>query len=324
MAIQPYEFLWIVKESAYGTQKTSPVAGTDSHYIRLAGPNRFTMRPKPTMRKIKYGGGYDIPGYAVSDQYLIMGNLEFELCYSHFTMLAQWATNRINAGQTTPWTTTEPSGDMASCTVYHAITTDTGTIRRKRYRGVKVHGGSIKCDTSTGLAMMSLSLQAQKMDANTPDGSSDPDATAFPAPADTAFPTDPLLMSHLTATINSSSLTYLQSLNLSWTNVSDARFFGSSKFIAFDRMRGRQARAEHTVLYTASPNWRSAFEAVTSYAASYAWTNGANTATVTYNASNLVDAVDDDLTPGKLFDQKLILENQYDTSASADIASSYA
>lgn len=320
MAYAPYEALWIVKESAYGTQEVTPVAGTDSIYIRLAGANRFTMRPNVTRRKIPFGGGYAVPGYAVSDQITVTGNLEVELCYTQAALLLDWAVTRINVAQTAPWTTTEPAGDLASCTVYHAIMRDDGTIKRRRYKGVKVRTGRLVSNAQNGLTMLTLGLGAQKMDANTYDSSSDPDATAFPLPADTAFPTDPVLFYHGASNtkVNSTALAYCQSVELSWTNRTDPRFF-QGNFIGFERLRGRESTINYSVLYTASPDWRAAFEAVTSYACATTWTNTTHTILMQYNASNLVDSVNDDLQPGKVYDQTFALQNQWDTSASADI-----
>ena len=59
------EFLWIVKESALGTVMTSPVAGTDSIYIRLIDGNSFGMLAEPVIEEIPYGGGFAVTAEAL-------------------------------------------------------------------------------------------------------------------------------------------------------------------------------------------------------------------------------------------------------------------
>lgn len=320
----PFEFLWVVKESAYGTTKNTPVAGTDSIYIRLDGANRFDMRPKKVTRAIPFGGGYAVRGYTVSDHDETMGKLDLTLCYSQAKLLLDWGITKINGSN--PWTTTEPPGDLASCSVFHGIKRDDGTIKRRKYKGVKVAAGKLSGSADTGIVTLSMNLRAQKYDGNTRESTSDPDATAFPAPADTAFPTDPLLFYQTNGAIslNGSTVSYPESVDLSWNNAMDWRYF-NSYFPAFDRLRGRASQLDMRVLYTASPDWRGLYEALTAMAGSVAFTNGTNTVTLSYNANNIIDpAPTDDLTPGRVYMQTFSLQNQYDTSAGTDITFTYA
>jgi len=326
VAYAPYEFLWVVKESAYGTTKTSPVAGTDSHYIRLAGANRFQMRPVKRRVKVASGQGFAAPGYAVGGTWDVRGSLELELCASQAALLLGWAFTRINAGQTTPWTTTEPSGDLISCSVFHGIMTDTGTIRRRKYKGVKVHATRLASSAQNMTLMARFDLVAQKHEGNADDSSSDPDATAFPAPADTAFPVDPFLHCHFTPTFGGSAIGYAQSVELVSTPAMDPRYPTGSgaRFLGFDRLRGRTNTVNLDTILTASPNWRSSFDALTSDDLSLVWDNGTNSITVDLKDNNLVDDLRDDLTPGQVFNQTLRFENQWDTGNSADIVFTYA
>ena len=314
MACPPYEFLWIVKESAYNTQKGSLVAGTDSIYVRLSGANRFGMRAVAKKLKIPFGGGFASPGYAKAYQWDIMGSLELELCYGQAQLLLDWALTPINAGQTVPWTTTEPPCDLASCVVYHGIQRDDGTIKRTRYKGVKVPSARISSSAANGSTMLQLQLRASQKDGNAFYTTTDPDATAFPAPADTAFPTDPVLFYHTNGLISvGGALAYVTSIELNIDNHLDHQFF-SSPYIVKDRKRGRSATASANVLYTATPNWRSDLEALTSRAASFGWTDGTTTLTVDYQGNNLLDTLTDDLQPGQQYMQKVDWEYQRDTS----------
>lgn len=323
---QPYEFLWVIKESAYLTQKGTPTAGTDSIYIRLDGANRFTLRPMPTQRAVAFGGGFAVQGYTVSDKMAVgVGQLAVTLCYSQAKLLLDWACTRINAGQTTPWTTTEPPGDLASCTVYHGVMRDDGTIRRRRYKGVKVHNWRLASSADSGLTTLTMGVLAAKMDSNAVDSSSDPDATAFPAPADTAFPTDPLLFVETNGgiSVGGSTVLYCQGIDLNVTNAMATRTW-NNRFVQVDRIRGRKSTLTAQVLYTASPSWRALYEALTTRAASFAWTNGVNTVTLDYKSNNIISGVEDQLQPGDLYDQAVTLESQYDTSAGTDLAFTFA
>ena len=324
MAYAPYEFLWIIKESAYGTAMTSPTAGTDSIYIRLAGANRFTPRPVPGYVTIPFGGGFAKEGYRKADKYAVAGNLQLELCYSQAQLLLDWAITRINSAQTSPWTTTEQIGDLASCTVYHGVMRDDGTIKRRRYKGVKAHDWKLSFSAQSSALMLTLGLQAQKWDGNAIDSSSDPDSTAFPAPADTDFPTDLALFQHTSTHVSiGSTLSYLESLELTGKNDMAGHYY-ASHFLSFDRLRGREATATCGVLYTATPDWRAALEGLTNETSSFAMTNGSNTITIDFKGKNLVTQVNDDLRLGDVYNQTFTLTNQWDPSSSADVVFTYA
>src|SRR3954468_12180303 len=179
------EFLWVVKESALGTVMTSPTAGTDSIYIRLIDGNSFGMVAEPVQEEIPYGGGFAVTAEIVSDHYACKGQLKTKLYPAQAAIMMAWCLTRITSGQTLPWVTTEPAGDLASCSVYHAVRRSDGTYRRKRFAGCKVAGARIEVSRQSTTAMLTLDLQASRSYGNGMDGSSDPDATEFPAPAET-------------------------------------------------------------------------------------------------------------------------------------------
>ena len=131
MAGTPREFLMVVQESAFKVPVTTPTVWTTSttyglanaqaYYVRLDGGNAFTMRPRPTRTvTVPYGGGFDVPAYMTADKQECKGQLTLILTVGQAPMWLSWAFQRINTAQTTPWTTTEPAGDLASCSIYHA------------------------------------------------------------------------------------------------------------------------------------------------------------------------------------------------------------
>src|SRR4051812_40001572 len=136
------EFVMFVKESAYKVPKTTPVvwtqastyglANSDAYYGRLPGSNQFTMRMRPIgLVTVPYGGGIDIPAFTVSDKQECVGRYTSIASVSTLPFFLSWAGVRINAGQTSPWVTTEIPGDLASASIYHGIQLSDGTILRK-------------------------------------------------------------------------------------------------------------------------------------------------------------------------------------------------
>jgi hypothetical protein len=83
-------------------------------------------------------------------------------------------------------------GDLASCTVYHAIKLSDGTYRRKKFTGVKVDAGQVDVSSKSTSATLTLTLTGCKALGHALDSTSDPDATEFPAPAETAYPSGPV------------------------------------------------------------------------------------------------------------------------------------
>jgi len=75
-------------------------------------------------------------------------------------LLVGWGFNRINSGQTSPWTTTEPVGDCASAIFAWGITDDTNTLTKYRGDGFKVQSMEVAMSRSTlgGAAVLSAQL----------------------------------------------------------------------------------------------------------------------------------------------------------------------
>lgn len=320
----PFEFLWLVKESAYMTPMASPAAGVDSIYIRLAGPNRFTMRPKPIRKKVPFGGGFAANGYVKSDKIEIKGALQVELCASQTAFLLGWLGVRINNAQTAPWVTTEPIGDLASVAIYHGIARSDGSIKRRSYLGTKGDGWGIKCSEDDFVAMLTANLTAATMTGDAYNSTSDPTSGAFAAPADTAFPIDPWLFLHTAGAylIGGANVATLRSMDWETKNVLFGNFY-NNPYLQYYHLRGRQTTLQQTTTYTASPDWRSQFEAIAALAGQVTFNNGTHTLVLNANAQNVIDDLSDDLQPGQVYAQDFTLENQWDPAAGSDIVVSY-
>ena len=141
------EFLFLVQESAYKTPVATPVVGrllANAFYIRLDGANVFTMRPRPVMVAVPYGGGVAIDAFRVSDKIECKGRLVTKLYAGPLSQfLLQWGGQQINTARP-PWTTTEPAGDLASVS---SITRSRGPTARSS--GASTWAARLTAGTST-------------------------------------------------------------------------------------------------------------------------------------------------------------------------------
>jgi hypothetical protein len=319
------EFLWIVKESSLGTVMASPVAGTDSIYIRLVDGNSFSMVAEPVIEEIPYGGGFAVTAEAISDHYGCKGQLKTKLYPSQAPLLMGLLMTRVD-GSGHPWTTTEPVGDLASVSIYHAVRRSDGTYRRKRFAGCKAAGGRIEVSRQSTTAMLTLDLQACRSYGNAMDGSSDPDGTEFPAPGEVDYPVGPYTFKQSAGGVTVGSVrTQYESLAIAIRNALDGRWFETS-YLTVNQFCGRKSTLDIDLYLKASPDDRSAFEAITAKAASVVLTNGVTgqNMTLQYNGQNTISALPYDLPLNQVFLQKLSLMNRFDPSASGDISVSFA
>jgi hypothetical protein len=318
------EFLWIVKESALNTPKSSPTAGVDSMYIRLIDGNSFSMYAKPIIEEVPYGGGFAVTAEAISDHYECKGQLKTKLYPSQAALLLGAALTRVD-GSGNPWTTSEPVGDLASFSIYHAIQRSDGTLKRTQYSGCKVAGATIEVSRQSTSAMLTLDLIASKSQGNSMDGSSDPSAMAFPAPAETAYPTGPYTFKStagglVIATSGSTARTEYEDLSIKIQNVIDGRWFEQS-YLQIVAFCGRATTLDSTIYLKPTPDDRTNFESIAVHAASlvFASTMTGDTCTITFNGQNTIIDLPYDLPLGKAFMTKLSLKNRFDPNAAQDV-----
>jgi hypothetical protein len=312
------EFLYIVHESAYLTPKSSPVVGTDAIYVRLDGSNAFKGRPKPVTVKVPYGGGVAIDAFVVSDKLAHKWTLSVLLYASQAQFLLSWAGVRIGGGGTTPWTTTEPVGDLGSCAIYHGITVNSGSTKRRVYLGSKVDQWTIEVSEDGTTVRLTLSGTSSTPQGNQFDSSSDPTSTPFPVPTDAQLAVDPYLFIHTNGDISiASTRAQVTSLKITSKNKMGGKFF-NSRFLQLYHFYGRETSLEASLVYALSPDDRTSFEGLTSLAVTIEFNNGTHTFTLTFNAQNVFDDVDDDLPIDNIYLQNDTLANLYDSSAGSD------
>lgn len=322
------EFLQIVKESALGTVMGTPVAGTDSIYIRLTEAQSFQMDTALEVETIPWGGGLSTPGELVSDHYSCRGSLSTLLYPSQAKFLLDWAITKVNQTPTPklPWVTSEPNGDLASCSVYHAIMYADGTFERKRFAGTKVARGRVEVNRQGTTARLSLDLVAARSYGNQMDASTDPDATEFPAPAESAYPSGPYTFKNTAGLLKvGSTRTQYESLSIDWTNTLDGRWFETS-YLTMLPFLGRSATLEAQLLLKVSPNDRTAYEALTAQDSEVSFTNGVTTTKIDFNGQNKIMSLPPNLPQNQVFMRTLRLQNLFDptigSGAGADITHS--
>lgn len=305
------------------TGTTYGLANADSYYVRLDGGNAFTMRPRPVSVSVPFGGGVAIAAYRVSDKQEVKGKLQLKLPVSQAPFWLSWAGVRISGG-TSPWTTTEPTGDLASCALYHAIQRSDGTYKRRVYLGAKVDGWDYEIGEASTVGTLSLDISASTPQGNQFDSSSDPTSGTFPTPADNYFASDPFVWIHTSGlvTIAGSSRSAITSLKVSCKNTL-ARSYYNNRFIQLLRWVGRTTTVATKLIYAASPDDRTAYEGLTPGTVSIGLNNGTHGFVVNLNAQNVMDPLDDDLPLDNLYWQSNTENNQYDATAGGDFALSF-
>lgn len=318
-----FEFLMWVKESALGTPIGTPVLGTDKIYLRLTDGNSFSMQAVPQYVDIPYGGGEAITVESLSEFTDCKGTLTTKLYPSQAHLLFDWAQNRINAGGTSPWTTTEPPGDLASASIYHAYQRSDGTLKRTRYAGVKVTRWQIAASATDPVWKLTMDLQAVKEVGNPIDSSTDPDATEFPAPADADLPTGPYLFKDsvgglLLGSSSGTVRTQYDDFSIDVTNVVDARPF-ESPFVQVISFRGRNSMLNSTLRLKATPDDLTPFLSGTAQRAQLTLVRGTTTV-IDFKAQNKIRQLTRDLPLDRTFMYKLQMKNVRDATAGTDIS----
>jgi hypothetical protein len=338
MSMTPREYLMIVQESAYKTPVTTPVVwnqGTtygltnaSALYVRLDGGNAFTMRPRPVQVSVPYGGGIAIEAFRVSDKAELKGALNVKLCVGQAPFLLSWAGQRINTAQTAPWVTTEPAGDLASCSIYHAIVRSDGSVKRRVYLGCKVDSWGLSVSEDSTVSTLSLQISGSTPQGNQFDSSTDPTNTTFPSPADNAFPIDPYVFLHLGGT---SFVTYggavrtrFTELTINSANILARRFY-ANRYIQLLRFVGRKTTVATKLEYPlAAQDDRTNYEGTLSEACSIELGNGTHSVTFGLNGQNVLGPLEDDLALSDIYFQSSTSNNMYDSAAGTDFTLTFA
>lgn len=292
-------FARLTIESAFGTAKTTPTAGTEQIVLRLPESNSFQVDVQPVHQDIAYGGGLDVLGDVVFDHVNVGWDVSTLLYPAQAPLLLKWALTRKSGSS--PWTSSEPTGDLLSMYGDRALTTRTGTVVRKSVPGMKVSQLVLSASRQDPKARLRLRGVCIKEIGNPIDSSSDPDATAFPAPAEADYPTGPYLFSHTATNFmwNGSALAKYESVTLTVDNMLDTRFFESRWADSID-FTGRKVTVDAVLLFKTSPDLRSQLQSLERGSLSIEFDNGTNSAKIDMGATGFIRSVKQDLQLGKV------------------------
>jgi hypothetical protein len=311
-------FLRISEEAAFAVFPTSsPV----QFYLRLDQGDSFSVMHKPEFWQIMSGSGFAVPALFGSQVSPLGMTLSIPLDYGNAAALLGWACQIINTGQTLPWTTTEIAGDLASATVEEAWSNFDGTIRRKRNLGCKVGSLSISCSRDSPVARLNMGIIGSTPQGNAYDGSTDPSAANFPAPADSVFLDNPVLFQHLKSglTIGNTARSNFQSINFTVQNRIKP-YFDEDRFANLIRFNGRTTTLSGVSRLKATPDDRTSYESAATIgsANTLAFVNGSHSVTFTLNAQNYFSQIGEQFTLDEEIYYAWTLSNLLDTAATTD------
>jgi len=331
----------ITQESSYLTPVAGPVVwttaaptGVNAYYIRLDEGNAFAMRARPQEVEVPYGGGLAIGAYRVSDKIECRGNLRLKLTAGIAPFILGWASTRVDAARTLPWPqASEPPGDLASCSIYHAIMRDDGSYRRRVYLGCKVDSWALDISTDSTVGTLNLGVSGSTPQGNVYDGSADPTAAVFPPPSDDNLPVDPYLFAHTSnlaggsVMINGADRQAITQLTFNGTNTL-ARSFFNQRFLGKLRFVGRKTTAAVRLEYALAPagDDRPVYEGQMPYGVTpipvvimfSTEPTGGHTLQLQMNANNVIDPLDEDLPLDNLYFQSSTHNNLWDATAHED------
>ena len=282
---------------------------------------------------VPYGGGYAVDAFRVADKIECKGRLTTKLYAGDVSkFLLNWAATQINSGQTSPWTTTEVAGDLASVAIYHAIMRSDGSIKRRVYLGCKVDSWDLDISENSTIATLSLDISGSTPQGNQFDSSTDPSSGTFPAPTDAQMPTGgtsgPYVFAHASGGLTiGSARTQFQSVKISSKNVL-ARRFWAGRFIGLLRFVGRSTTLEATNYYAAAPDDRTSYEGLVGFTTgggaytgtdvSFALSNGTHSITIDLKNNSVFTGIEDQTPLNDLYTQTTTVTNQYDPASSTD------
>ena len=308
------EYLLVVEESALNTPAATVTIGTNAFFIRLVDGNSFDMTATPIVEKIPYGGGFAVTSQRISDHYELTGNLKTKLYPSQAAFLLGWGLTRFD-GSTSPWATTEATGDLASCSIYHAYQyPGSATYLKKQYSGVKVSSLQIDVSRESTSASLTLGLKAcQQVGYGTNSGNP---TTLCPIPTEDQYPAGPYTFNSTAGnlTLGGALRTLFRELSFKVQNHLVGQWY-ENPYLSVLNSYGRDSMLDGRLYLKASPEDRVAYEALTAGAASLEFNNGTNTLTLTFNGANQFDALKRDLPLASQYEHQFTLLNIWDPTA---------
>jgi hypothetical protein len=266
-------FVKITQEAAFGTYNAGGTVLTP----RFSGSNAFSYMTNPEFWSVMDGSGLNIAALAGTATARLTGTLTTELCYSQALFLLGWALQRINAGQTSPWTTTELPNDLASCTCdfgYQPF--DSATFKTIRFLGCKCGSISLAASKEAPKVMATVGLLGGSPSAN----------PTLTAPLLTDYATDVCLFQHLKSgfTMLGASRTNFDSFTFTCTNQVKP-YWDENQYAVALRLGSRNISVQANLRLKSGSTDRAAYEAGTVGTLKLVFTNGTHTITLDMRAT---------------------------------------
>ena len=319
------EFLLLVQESAYKTPVTTPIVwpttSANAFYIRLDGANAFTMRPRPVMVAVPYGGGVAIDAFRVSDKIECKGRLLCKLYAGALSQfLIQWAAQTINTAQTAPG---PPRSPPATWPAFRATTRSSDRTARSSGGSTWVRRSMAGTSRSARTARSRRSPWTYRRPPRKATSSTALPilrSTTSPPPTDSQLPTNPYVFIHASGNLTiGSARTQFQSVKLSCKNQL-ARRYWANRFVNLMRFVGRSTTLEAVNFYAPTPDDRTSYEGLTTETTSFELNNGTHSITINMNTASVITTFEDQLPLNDLYTQTMTITNQWDSTAGSDLA----
>jgi hypothetical protein len=349
------EFLIFQQEKSFMTPQGAstgivwPTSSPNTFYARLTGGDSFTMRPRLAPVTIPYGGGFATAAFTVNDKLICEGRYTTDFYAGPFgKFLLGWATSQIDAAGTGTgtvsgtygWTYTGLPGNLATCSIWHAILQGNGGWKCRLYLGVMVKSWSFTISEQSTIGSFTMDLVGAKAQGNNWDTSVDPvvtgaagavptypggsSASVIGPPANNNLPTVPYVFAHASGGLTleetgsaTPTRTTFQSLSMSCQNMVMSRFW-ANRFVQFLQMCGRKATfSASNFLVSTSPDDREGpFEQNLPTTVTLIMNAGAGlTTTFTLNTANIITSIEDSLPLADIYTQTMTCASAWDPTA---------
>jgi hypothetical protein len=297
-----HRYVRFIQESAFDTPvaKVSGAypAGT-AIYPHMVGDNAWSKMTTPTYWKLVNGSGWSGEIARGTEQTAVGATLNTVLTASQAAFLLGWACGRIGPPTgtvTTPWLTTEPRRDLASCRAEFGFTRFDGSWDVTAAGGCKVQSLQLTATEKAPMVMAKLVVIGGPIH---PDPYADPAEAAIaaepPEDLEDSLPLDVMLFQHLRGNVSvGGPRTNFERVQITITNKLTA-YFDETRYANALRVSGRTATVSGRLRLKASTDDRASWEKPgAGQTMALAFDDGTTNVGFDFLARNFFDAVKED------------------------------
>lgn len=299
-------FVRLIKETAWGTPTASPVLNIDYVVIDLTEDNALSVEPEVIRKTIRSANSHNRRIINVAEQTKVEGTLSTLFYPSQQAVLMALLQPTGSAPE-----------DVPSFTLDEGFTLESGTVKRRRILGCKFEQMTLSCSQDDPAAKLQFAICGWKPAA------SDPDATAFPEPAFSDYPSGagdyPYTFQDTATHLKiGTTRTGYASLEIAVKNILDRPFL-ESPYVSRIRYKGRDVDWKSTLLYSAFTD-RTSYESQSALDCEVTFDNGTNSAKFDFQTRNFLAGAPRKLPLGSAYYQDLSAEAFLDGTNSTDFA----